>query len=252
MPRWTSCNVLQAAPDANRVWQFHARGDFRLNREVRAANGRALPAKFVGKSWSSLWQPTLNVAWLPLESVFLRVLELPKSTWEETVSMVELQLEKLSPLPVTQIVWTLHLLEQASAENLQTAVVLIAERKVVEEFLGKLEASGFLADRLEAPMLDQLEAAHTTEDGAWIYPLPFGGQNAALVAWWVGRSLRNLSFVILPPAGDRAASLKGQLTQLIWAGEMEGWLAAAPRWHLVADPVNAHEWETLLREGLGE
>ena len=58
-------------------------------------------------------------------------------------------------------------------------------------------------------MLDQLEmearrASPATEDGAWIYPLRLGGQNAALVAWWSGGALRNLSFVTLPPAGDRA------------------------------------------------
>jgi hypothetical protein len=45
-------------------------------------------------------------------------------------------------------------------------------------------------------------------DGAWIYPaLLMAGQNAALVAWWFGGALRNLSFVVLPP-GDRAKSLQ--------------------------------------------
>jgi hypothetical protein len=46
--------------------------------------------------------------------------------------------------------------------------------------------------------------------------------------------------------------LKDQLTQLCWAGEMEGWLTEPPQWHLVADPVNAAEWEKLLREALNE
>ena len=79
-----------------------------------------------------------------------------------------------------------------------------------------------------------------------------GGQNAALVAWWFGGALRNLSFVTLPPAGDRAENLKTQLAQLAWAGELEGWLTAPPKWHLVADPANAAEWENALREGLSE
>jgi len=55
----------------------------------------------------------LNVAWLPSEEVFLRVIELPKSNFEETRSMVELQLEKLSPMPVAQIVWAIHILPSA-------------------------------------------------------------------------------------------------------------------------------------------
>jgi hypothetical protein len=253
MARWNSCNVLQVAPDTNRLWQFDAKGgNFVLGREQKAAPGGKLPSRFIAKSWSSLWQPKLNVAWLPPETVFLRVVELPKSDFDETLSMVELQLEKLSPIPVTQIVWTMHILSHSTAGNLQTVIVVIAERGAVEEFLGKLEGQNFLADRLETPMLDQLEAANATEDGAWIYPVPFAGQNAALVAWWIGGALRNLSFLILPPAGDRAADLKNQLAHFMWAGELEGWLTARPQWHLVADPVNAAEWENLLRASLGE
>ena len=124
---------------------------------------------------------------------------------------------------------------------------------MVEEFLGKLEGRGYLADRLEVPMLDQLEATPATEDGAWMYPLVLAGQNAVLVAWWCGGALRSLSYVVLPPTGDRANNLKAQLAQLAWAGELEGWLTVPPgNWHLIADPVNAAEWENALREGLSE
>ena len=277
MARWHSCNILQIASDANCLWQFDAKGGgFALNREHRAALDEPLPSRLIAKSWSSLWQPQLNVAWLPPENVFLRVIELPKSSFEETFAMVELQLEKLSPMPVTQIVWTIHILSchgdsprqneaetgakaeaatsaEMRAQDLQTVVVVIAERSVVEEFLGKLEGRGYLADRLEVPMLDQLEATPATEDGAWMYPLVLAGQNAVLVAWWCGGALRSLSYVVLPPTGDRANNLKAQLAQLAWAGELEGWLTVPPgNWHLIADPVNAAEWENALREGLSE
>jgi hypothetical protein len=152
MARWHSCNILQIAPDANRLWQFDAKGgSFALNREHRTALDEPLPPRLIAKSWGSLWQPRLNVAWLPPENVFLRVIELPKSNFEETFAMVELQLEKLSPIPVAQIVWTIQILSRYSgpprqneaetgakaetatsaetkAENLQTVVVVIAER----------------------------------------------------------------------------------------------------------------------------
>src|SRR5450432_346495 len=187
MSRWHSCNILQTAPDANRLWQFDAKGGgFALNRETSSAPGQPLPSKFVAKSWTSLWQPKLNVAWLPPENVFLRGIELPKSSLEETLSMVEFQLEKLSPMPVTQIVWTFQILPLASAENLQTVVIVIAERSAVEEFLGKLEAQDYLADRLEVPMLDQLQSAPANEDGAWIYPATLNNHSAALIGWWFG------------------------------------------------------------------
>ncbi len=261
MARWNSCNLLHLAPDAKRLWQFDAKGGgFVLNREQRVPHTESLPTKGVAKSWTSLWQPKLNLAWLPPESIFFRVIELPAANAEETFGMVELQLEQLSPLPVSQIVWTLHVLgTHASApkadgtvESLQTVVAVIAERRGVEEFLGRLEKEGFLADRLEVPMLDQLEAVASNEDGTWLFPLTLGGQNAALVAWWCGGTLRNLSFVTLPAAGDRAADLKSQLSLLMMAGEVEGWLTAQPKWHLVADPVNATEWENLLRTALNE
>jgi hypothetical protein len=256
MVRWNSCNILQLAADAKRLWQFDAKGkSFVLGREQRIAHADPLPSRGIAKSWSSLWQPKLNVAWLPPENVFLRVIELPKSNFDETVAMVELQLEKLSPMPVAQIVWTMQILPQ-SAEDLQTVIVVIAERRVVEEFLGKLEGENFLADRLEAQFLDQLEADGSSQKNeaasAWVYPLSLGGQNAALVAWWCAGVLRNLSFIVLPPTGDRAANLKNQLAQLTWSGEMEGWLTAAPKWHLVADAASVAEWEKSLREGLGD
>jgi hypothetical protein len=261
MARWNSCNILHVAPDAKRVWHFDAKGGgFVLNREQRVPHTEKLPAKGIAKQWSSLWQPKLNVAWLPVENVFLRVVELPASNFEETLAMVELQLEKFSPLPVTQIVWTMHVLGTHTApakgdsapESLQTVVVVIVERKVVEEFLGRLEKDGFLADRLETQMLDQLAAIAPKDDGAWFFPLSLAGQNAALVAWWYGGVLRNLSFVTLPPAGDRAQELKNQLAHLAWSGELEGWLTAPPKWHLVADPVNATEWENVLRAALSD
>lgn len=248
MPRWNSCNLLQIAP-ARRLWQFDAKaGNFVLNREH---GGDSLPTGATAKSWSSLWQPKLNIVWLPPEHVFLRVIELPKSSFEETVAMVELQLEKLSPMPVAQIVWTIHILS-STIENLQTVVVVIAARNVVEEFLGKLEEQGFLADRLEAPILDQLETAQTAGDSTWVYPEAFGGKNDALVAWWNGGALRNLSIIVLPAGNERMASLKNQLAQIAWAGELEGWLATQPRWRLVADAAIAAEWENLLRDAVGE
>jgi hypothetical protein len=253
MARWNSCNLLQIAPEARRLWQFDAKGGgFVLGREQRLAHTDSIPAKLVAKNWSSLWQPKLNVAWLPPENVFLRVIELPASNAEETLAMVEFQLEKLSPIPVAQIVWTYHVLPRSGAENQQTIIVVIVARSLVEEFLGRLEQDGFLADRLEVPMVDQLEAITPTADGAWIFPLATVGAANALVAWWCGGALRNLSLVSLPATGDRATELKNQLAHIIWSGELEGWLTGTTHWHLVADPVTAAEWEKWLRSGLNE
>ena len=250
MPRWNICNILHTAFDSHRLWQFDGKGG-KLHREARVASELPVPSNLVAKTWTALWQPKLNVAWLPPGTVFLRVIELPRSPIEETVSMTELQLEKLSPLPVAQIVWTIHVLPQASGE-VQTVIVVMAARAAVEEFLGHLEGKNFLPDRLDTPMLDQLEAMSGLGDGAWIWAGATGDPRSALVSWWHGGVLRGVNFILLTATGDRAANLKNQLAQLAWHGELEGWLTAKPEWRLIADGVAAAEWEALLRNAVGE
>jgi hypothetical protein len=66
-----------------------------------------------------------------------------------------------------------------------------------------------------------------------------------LVAWWYHGTLQNLGLVHLPPE-NRAAALHEQLSQVAWAGELEGWLTSPPRYHLVADEAAAAEWAPLF------
>jgi hypothetical protein len=245
MARWNSCNVLRTASDIQHLWQFSAGGKFALQRDESRLPGEHLPEKLVGKDWQTLFNPKLNVAWLPADRAFLRVVHLPKSDFEETRSMVDLQLEKLSPLPVAQIVWGFELLPHAEA-GMQTVVVIIAARHHVEEYLGQIESNGFLADRLEVPFLDQLIATKIDGDGIWVYGGVGEDQSSCLVAWWYGRTLRNLSVVHLPATERRAILLQEQLTQMNWAGELEGWLSAEPRYHLVVDDANAANWKSLF------
>jgi hypothetical protein len=130
--------------------------------------------------------------------------------------------------------------------------VLIVSRNVVEEFLGRLETEGYLADRLELPLLDQLQATAVTEDGAWIYPENTGLRNTAVVGWWYGGILQNVDLLSLPEPANRTAGLRDQLMQMAWSGELEGWLTGTPKWHLVAEDDVAREWEAALKEGLDQ
>jgi hypothetical protein len=244
-----ACNVLQGN-GTRRLWQFGARGEgFALHRELEIPSGSALPAGQGTKDWRALWQPKLNVAWLPPEQVFFKVVHLPASSLDETASMVELQLEKLSPMPVTQVVWSFTVLPHAD-QSMQAVLVTIVARSLLEQFLGQLEGEGFLADRLELPFIDQLQATNVAGDGAWVYPLSSSpGKETALVGWWYGRVLQDLAILVMP-AENRVAGVKEQLVQMTWAGELEGWLTKTPVWHLVADASAVSVWHPLLREAL--
>jgi len=265
MARWQSANVLQTTPGGRQLWRFNANGTgFAFAEEQKLGVNEPIPADLVAKDWRALLRSKLNVAWLPAEKVFLRAVQLPSSDLNEIRSMVELQIEKLSPLPVTQIVWSIQALPNTAKAPtpvpvtpgegeaavtatvpLQTVIVVIAARSYVEEFLGELESQGFLADRLEVPGLEQLLATKVTENGVWIYPN--GPGEPLLIAWWSGGTLHNLAMVSLPETDDRSELIKTQIEQMAWAGELEGWMTEPPKIHLVATPDQAQVWEPILR-----
>jgi len=248
--RLHACHVLATGPDGRRFWRFEVKGTgIQPDRAERLAPDQPLPRHWGTKDWRTLGRPRLHIAWLHPDRVFLRVVHLPAAPPEETRAMVELQLERLSPLPVAQTVWSYHPVPGAP-EGQQTLVVAIVARETVEAFLGQLESAGYLPDRLELSTLDQLAAVPVSGDGAWIHAGILGRPDLALVAWWYGGVLHNLSFLQLPAGGDRAGVVRSQLLQAAWAGELDGWLTRPPEWHLVADPVTAAEWEPVLNQAL--
>ncbi len=246
------CNVLELAADRRRLWHFDVSGDgtAELDEEFAGLPGDALPAQHVGKDWRALFTSRLNLAWLPAGSVFLRVAQFPKCDRAELLSMVELALEKISPLPVAQIVWTVEPVPTRSTlpSEMQTVIVLIAARNEVEKFLGTLEGRGFLADRLEVPLLHQVLATKVEGDGAWVYPGSGPDAHSCLIAWWYGGELRSLTLVKLTAPEHWQRELGEVLTKSAWAGELEGWLTSPPRFRLVSVPEDQEVWLGVLRE----
>src|ERR1051325_4900306 len=229
-----SCNVLELGTDARRLWQFNTGGKVSLAGEKSGPLNKPLPAKVAGKDWRDLLQPKLNIAWLPPEHAFFRVVHLPAADAAELRAMVELQLEKLSPMPLAQVLWTFEALPKGGNE-LQTVIVVFAARSSVEQFLGRLETQGYMPDRLEVPSIHELLATQVSDDGVWIYPRVTGGQVSCLVAWWYGGVLRDLGLVNLPPDATAAETLRAHIGNMAWSGELEGWISGPPRWHVVAD-----------------
>lgn len=248
--RLHSCNILDAGTTARRLWHFHADGrSVHLDREINAPAGETLPARYVGRDWHALWQKKLNVAWLPPEKVYFRVLQLPKVEEAELLSMVEFQLEKVSPLPVPQIVWSLQALPISTGNN-QTVIVIIVARDAIEGFIASLEASGYQPDILEVPELNQVLAAGVPSDGVYIYPGTGDHNRAALVAWWFGGILQHLQLLQLPE-NDTAQLVETELMNTAWAGEMEGWLSLPVTWNLIADEAAGSVWGPVLAPWTG-
>ena len=260
--RLHSCNVLDSSPVERHLWHFTVeRDDVKLQREETVAGIAPLPAKVVSKDWHELLQPKLNIAWLPTHAVFLRVVQLPVVERAELLSMLEFQLEKLSPLPVPQIVWSAEVVPSA-AEKMQTAIVCIVARDAVEEFLGATEQQNYLPDRLEVPQLNQILADGVREDGAWIYAGSGPESDICTIAWWSGGTLHELHVLRLPtppaPADGgngalpvnanefRSRFLHENLMQVAWAGELEGWLNMPVKWHFVADDQSGGIAEALF------
>jgi len=248
--KWSSCNVFQAADDRLQLWQFELKG-----RRLVPRGGQSLPsgspvsARVTGQGWRGLVQPRLNIAWLPADCVFLRVVQLPQCPPEELRSMVELQLERLSPVPVHQTAWTVHSLGDAGNAMLSVLVV-IARLEAVEMFLGRLEERALFIDRLDVPAVDQLLALQPGGDGAWVFPDLTGVPGKALVGWWFGGVLRHLGLVELPVQGNTGSAVRDQLLQMAWAGEIEGWLTQKPQWHLVAGEETRSVWLEAMSGGL--
>jgi hypothetical protein len=257
--RFHSCNVLDSSPVERHLWHFTVeRNDVKLQKEDAVPAASPLPPKLVAKDWSELVQPKLNIAWLPADQVFVRVVQLPIVERAELMSMLEFQLEKISPLPVPQILWSAEILP-SSADKMQTAIVCIVSRDVVEGFVGAVEQQNYQPDRLEIPQINQVLSDGVREDGAWVYPGTGPDSEICTVAWWFGGTLHDLHVVRLPqppPAVEgviatnveefRAAFLQEHLLQVAWAGELEGWLVMPVKWHITADDETAARWIPML------
>jgi len=249
------CNIVSVRPGQRKLWRFAVagRGKVKLDHEYVELPEENMPAKVVGRGWGDLFNPRLNIAWLPSDRVFLRVAEFPAGDAEELRAMVELQLEKLSPLPVTQIVWAIEPLPPAAgSEGMAPVVIIIASRHEVEKRLGQLEQTGFLADRLELPELHQLLAAHKPDDGVWFIPRANAEAPSVLIAWWYGGTLRNLTVANLSEPSKWEKELGSPLAQVAWSGELEGWYTGQAHFHLLADSDQVDQWKPVLEKVTGE
>ena len=251
--KWSSCNLLESATEGSRLCQFSVSSKkVKLSGDQRVADLIELPAKAVGKDWRDLISRKLNIATLPPEKVFLRVVELPECEPDELLSMVEFQIEDLSPLPIAQAVWSAEAVPGSTGtEGNQTVLVMIAERGVVEGRLDELEAVNYLADRVEVPLLRELVPGEPREDGAHIQLVQGADSVLALVSWWFAGRLRDVNSFNLPDTAASRDELVEKINSVALAGEVAGWMPDEPACHLAKRGDVAADWNTALAKCFG-
>ena len=251
--KWSSCNLLESATEGSRLCQFSVSSKkVKLSGDLRVADLIELPAKAVGKDWSDLLSRKLNIATLPPEKVFLRVVELPECEPDELLPMVEFQIEDLSPLPMAQAVWSAEAVPGSTGtEGNQTVLVMIAERGVVGDRLDELEAVNYLADRVEVPLLRELVPGEPREDGAHIQLVQGADSVLALVSWWFAGRLRDVNSFNLPDTAASRDELVEKINSVALAGEVAGWMPDEPACHLAKRGDVAADWNTALAKCFG-
>ena len=103
---WKSCNLIEPAAGGSRLWHFPSPRKGKARGDLSLPEGENPPAKVDAKPWTDMFSRKMNIASLPPEKVFLRAVDLPACEPEELLPMLEFQVEELSPLPMTQAVWS--------------------------------------------------------------------------------------------------------------------------------------------------
>ncbi|MBX3748101.1 MAG: hypothetical protein KF833_22565 [Verrucomicrobiae bacterium] len=243
------CNVLVDLAGRTRWWSF-AGSEARPAGSFEQAVDQPLPARAVGKGWSQLIRPRLNIAWLHESPVFVQLVHLPTDDPAEVPAMLELQIEKLSPMPVGQVVWSHEVLPQRGPAGLPV-LLLVAERDGVESLLSRLEGRGFLVDRIETPLLTLLARTTFPRDGAYVFLFRLGERPVCLAGWVAEGALRVLNRVNFTDDDRWAKQVSEELHRLAWAGELEGWAGPFREAHLVADEGTLGEWREPIERALG-
>lgn len=268
-------NFLIPGVVTHRILQFECVGtEFKAPKMQDCPIHKKPKDNWTNKDYRNLLRTKINVSWPDIEDVFLKVIHLPGEAPEELRMMVELQLEKLSPVPLAQLVWDIQILpnpeklplpepdpehpeEQIRQMYRYAVVVLMAERGAIENFLGLLEESSFHADRLELPFLHEILQSPATKNGLYVYPMHCGTKTLVVNVWWTNGQLENIDIIYLPSDDTWKQVFAAQLNQVAWAGQIAGWLQTDFHWTLVA-PAEDDEalpigvWAELLTSLYGE
>lgn len=226
-----ACHIVTRLSQGLSLQSFQARGKaFQRVKEIQAGEQDAFPRVRYDKTWRDTFTSKLSIALLPGAEVFFRVLNLPTTEISEIAGMVELQIERISPLPPNQIFWTWEVLPSnpISSRSGTTVLVSLVEQKYLHQFSNDLESRHFYADRIAPDNLTALIRIPVQPELVRIYASQRGNRHEALVQWWVDGQLHHIS-QLLESSLERLISLVDQeIRQTFWAGQMDGWVDQLP------------------------
>ena len=251
---WSSCNLIEPAIEGSRLWQFSASSKkVRLSGDLRVPENEGPPAKVVTKTWTDIFSRKMNMATIPTEKVFLRIVNLPECEPEELLPMLEFQIEELSPLPLAQVVWSAEKVPGVTNDNgNQTVIVMIASRDSVESRLTELEPLGFLADRVEVPILREFFAIESRDDGAHIQLIQGEDSVLSLISWWFDGQLRDVNSFNLSDQEASREALVEKINRVTWAGEVSGWMPSEVTCYLAKRGDVSTDWQAALARCFGD
>jgi hypothetical protein len=248
-PRFQGGQVLVETGGRLRVWTFTG-SELRPAGVLEHPADQPLPARSVAKGWREWFRPRVDVLWLDDQDVFVQLVELPTDDPSEVPAMLELQMEKLSPLPVGQVVWAHEALSGKQGNGLPV-LLLVARRDSLENQLSAWERRGCWVDRVETPWLPLVAETSFDRDGAHVLVMRGGVGRNCLLGWVSGGVLRTLNRVNLADDDRWLRQLVDELNRVRWAGELEGWASGLPVVRLVADDEVLASWSGPLEQALG-
>jgi hypothetical protein len=137
-------------------WRLCRRGQTAVLQQGSITDqGAELPAAIVGRK-----SPPVTLV-LPTTQVILRIMSLPLLDAEELAGAVDLQVDKLSPFPVEQVVYSYEIL--AKDEENTTILVAIAQRSSVASWGEVLRAGGAEIDRVDCTVLGIWQSLQTSQ-----------------------------------------------------------------------------------------
>jgi hypothetical protein len=246
------CNIVYRDNDSILLKSYSTRGKSASRiREIIAAENEAFPKIRYDKTWRDSFSPKLNVALIPSSEVFFRILSLPTTDVSEIPDMIELQLERISPLPVNQIFWTYELLPGLNSGSTATTntLVCIVEQKAVYNLASDLESRHFYPDRIAPDNLIHFTGPPRRRELLRIITSNVTSRFECLIQWWVEGELHNISQIQEESMEKMIAQVEQEIRQTYWAGQMEGWVDELPPLQIEC-PTEQHAHWNALKEAL--